>query len=168
MLGKHRMIAIMLTLGLSASMATAKMPSGLTLQDCWSIFPNASAFEKAMTSEPDVLCAKILQVEPPDQILGYVSHRTLQHEGRTIDVLVGVTNTGAVSAVRVKGLSVEEEFLAQFNGKTSRDSFELARAPEDLLFIPAKIKAMKENLALSESIAQGVKEIVMSLDKVTK
>ncbi|MGH7492045.1 MAG: hypothetical protein ACREOO_06580 [bacterium] len=162
------MISIMLMLGLTASMSIAKTPSRMTLQDCWSIFPAATAFEKATALGPDVMCAKVLQVEPPEQILGYVFHKSLQSEGGTIEVLVGVTNAGAISIVKAKGIGIEEEFLAQFRGKTSRDDFELARAPEDLLFVPVKIKAMKTNLALAESIAQGMKEILLSADRVTR
>lgn len=45
---------------------------------------------------------------------------------------------------------------------------DLARTPEDLLVVPAKIRAMQGNLALSESIAPGVKEIAISANKVIK
>ena len=168
------MISIMLILGLTASMSAAKTPPGLTQQDCWSIFPNATAFERTETLASGVLYAKALRGEPgetsetPDQFLGYVFLKSLQHEGGAIDVLVGTTHAGAIVRIRVKGIVIEEEFLAQFQGKTSRDTFEIARVPEDLLFVPVKIKALKTNPALSESIVHRVKEILLAADKVTK
>jgi hypothetical protein len=63
---------------------------------------------------------------------------------------------------------VDEKFLAQFRGKTLQDNFDLMRTPEDLLVVPAKIRAMQRNLALSASIAQGVKEIAASAGKILK
>ena len=93
----------------------------------------------------------------------------MTHEDRTISLLVGVAKSGVISTVKTKGADgVNEEFLAQFRGKTWQDSFEIARAQQDLLYIPAKIKALQENVALSERIAQGVKEVAWSAAKVIK
>jgi len=78
-------------------------------------------------------------------------------------------NTGVISKVSVRGMAgITDEFLAQYRGKTLRDNFDLVRTPEELLVVPAGIKAMQANLALSESIAQSVKEIIMSANKVVK
>lgn len=172
MIKQKRVISIMLIIGLSASLAAAKMPSELTSADCRSIFPGANSSEKIRTLASGVLWTEAWEQGawgPAEEFLGYVFLKTLQHEGKTISVLVGMTNTGVIAKVSVKGLDgVDEKFLAQFRGKTSQDSFDLMRTPEDLLVVPAKIKAMQGNLALSESIAEGVKAIVTSANQVTK
>lgn len=106
---------------------------------------------------------------PPEEFLGYVFLESFQHEGRTIGVLVGITNTCVISEVSVKGIDgIDEELLARFRGKNLESNFDLARTPEDLLFVPVKIKSMKEEPALSESIARGVKEIAMAAIKVVR
>jgi hypothetical protein len=137
-----------------------------------SFFPGANSSEKTRTLDSGVQYTEVWPHgpwEPAEEFLGYVFLKPLQHEGRTIGILVGMTNTGVITSVRVKGLDgVDEEFLAQFRGKTLQANFDLARTPEDLLFVPAKIKAMQGNLALSESIAHGVKEIATSAIKVVK
>jgi len=169
---QNRIISIMLIIGLSASLSVAKTPSELTSTDCRSIFPGANSSEKTRTLESGVLWTEAWEHGawgPAEEFLGYVFLKSLQHEGKTIGVLVGMTSTGIISKVSVKGLAgVDEEFLAQFRGKTSQNNFDLARTPEDLLFVPAKIRAMQGNPALSESIAQGVKEIATSAIKVVK
>ena len=168
----NRILSIMLILGLSASTSAAKTPPELTQTDCKSIFPGANSSEATRTLESGVRWTEAWEHGawgPPEEFLGYVFLKSMQHDGKTIDVLVGMTSTGVIRGVRVKGLDgIDEEFLAQFRGKTLQDNFDLARTPEDLLFVPAKIRAMQGNLALSASIAQGVKEIVMSADKVIK
>lgn len=167
MVKKNSMLLPSLILVLLVSAAAAKTPSALTLQDCWSVFPVANAFEAARAIEPGVLCAKVWQGDPNEQIPAYVFQRSLPYEGSAIEILVGMTMTGVISNVRVKDHpEVEEEFLSQFRAKTSLEQFEVARTAEDLLYVPAKIKAMKQNLALSESIVQGVKEIAVSANKM--
>ena len=172
MIKQNRIISIMLIIGSSVSLSIAKTPSDLTQADCRSIFSGANSSEKIRTLESGVLWTEAWEQGawgPAEEFLGYVFLKSLQHEGKTISVLVGMTKTGVLSKVRVKGLDgVDEKFLAQFRGKTTQDSFDLMRTPEDLLVVPAKIRAMQGNLALSESIAQGVKAIVASASKVVK
>jgi hypothetical protein len=172
MMNKNRTLSLMLMLGLSASMSVAQTPSGLTQQDCRSIFLAANSSEATRTLESGVMWTEAWEHGswgPAEEFLGYVFLKSLQHEDKMIDILVGMTSTGVISSVRVKGLSgVDEEFLAQFRGKTLKNNFDLARTPEDLLVVPARIRAMQGNLALSESIAQGVKEIAASANKVVK
>jgi len=166
----NRILSIMLILGLSASTSAAKTPPELTQTDCKSIFPGANSSEATRTLASGVQWTEAWEHGawgPPEEFLGYVFLKSMQHDGKTIDVLVGMTSTGVISKVRVKGLNgVDEGFLAQFRGKTLQDNFDLVRTPEDLLFIPVKIKAMQERLALSASIAQGVKEIAKAANKV--
>jgi hypothetical protein len=162
----------MLIVGLSASLSAAKTPSDLTQADCRSIFSGANSSEKIRTLASGVLWTEAWEQGawgPPEEFLGYVFLKSLPHEGKTIGVLVGMTSTGFISKVSVKGLNgIDEAFLAQFRGKTTQGNFDLMRTPEDLLVVPAKIKAMQGNLALSESIAQSVKEIAASASKVVK
>ena len=172
MIKQNRIISIVLIIGLSASLSAAKAPSDLTQADCRAIFPGANSSEKIRTLESGVLWTEAWEQGawgPAEEFLGYVFLKPLQHEGKTIGVLVGMTNTGVISKVSVKGLDgVDEAFLAQFRGKTTQGSFDLMRTPEDLLVVPAKIRAMQGNLALSASIAQGVKEIAAAANKVVK
>ncbi len=172
MMKKNCTLSLMLMLGLSASMSVAQTPSGLTQQDCRSIFPIANSSEATRTLESGVMWTEAWEHGswgPAEEFLGYVFLKSLQHEGKTIDVLVGMTSAGVISEVRVKGIAgIDQEFLAQYRGKTLKNNLDLARTPEDLLFVPAKIRAMQGNLTLSESIAQGVKEIATSANKVVK
>lgn len=169
---KNHFLSAMLLLGVSAAMAVAQTPSGLTQQDCKSIFPSANLSETARALDAGVQYTEAWEHGawgPAEEFLGYIFFKSLQHEGKTLDVLVGMTGTGVISSVRVKGLDgVDGEFLAQYRGKTAQSNFDLARTPEDLLVVPARIRAMQGNLALSESIAQGVKEIATSANKVVK
>lgn len=162
----------MLRFGFSASMAFAQAPSRLTQQDCKSIFPGTNSSEATRTLELGVLYTEVWEHgawEPAEEFHGCVFLKSVQHEGKTIDVLVGMTSTGVISDIRVKGLAgVDEEFLVQFRGKAVQNNFDLVRTAEDLLVVPTKIKAMQGNLALSESIAQGVKDITTSANKVVK
>ena len=169
---KNRMLSTTLILGVSASMSVAQAQSALTQQDYRTIFPGANASEATRALESGVLYTEAWELGawgPAEEFLGYIFFKSLQHEGKMIDVLVGMTSTGVISSVRVKGIDgVADEFLAQFCGKTSQDNFDLARTPEDLLVVPAKIRAMQGNLALSASIAQGVKESVAAANNVVK
>lgn len=167
---KNCILALLLMFGLPAAMLAAPISLGITAEDCASIFSSANSCEKTKELAPDIVYGEAWHNgswETTEEFFGYVFLKSLQHEGKTIQVLVGMTKTGAISKVRVKGVSgVDEEFLDQFRGKTSQSNFGLARTPEDLLFIPAKIKAMQGNLSLSERIVEGVKEIATSANKV--
>ena len=172
MIKMNRILSTMLILGVTATISAAQTPAGLTRQDCKSLFPGANSSEAARTLASGVRYAEAWEHGawgPPEEFLGYIFIKSMQHEGKTIDVLVGMTSAGVISKVSVKGIAgVAEEFLAQFHGKTLQNSFDLARTPEDLLVVPAKIRAQQGNLALSESITQGVKEIATSANKVLK
>lgn len=172
MTSKHRFLSILLVFGLSAATAVAQSPSILTQPDCRLIFPSANSCESTRVTKSGVLWTEVWEHGswgPSEEFFGYVFMKSVQHDGTTIDVLVGMTSTGVITNVKVKGLAgVNDEFLAQYRGKTSQDNFDLARTPEDLLVVPAKIRAMQGNLALSESIVQGVKEIAISANKVVK
>lgn len=162
----------MLLLGVSASRAASPMPSGLTQQDCRAIFPGANSTETIRVLESGVQYTEAWEHGswgPPEEFLGYVFLKSLQYEGKTLEVLVGMKNTGVISEVSVRGMAgITDEFLAQYRDRTLRDNLDLVRTPEELLVVPARIKAMQGNLALSESIAQGVKEILRAAHRVQK
>jgi hypothetical protein len=82
---------------------------------------------------------------------------------------VGINEHGKISRVTIKGLeAVNGEFLAQFEGRTFGHSFDIARTPEELSFVPAKLKAIAGNIPLSEHIAEGVKAVMQSAQKLFK
>lgn len=98
-----------------------------------------------------------------DKLLGYVLVKTLNYHRTEMRVLVGVSLSGEISKVMVNGTeSIDQEFLAQFEGKNKRSSFEIARTPEDLLFVPAKIKAISGKAEICEEIAKTVSALVKS------
>lgn len=170
MTNSNRILAMVLILGLTTSMSVAKTPAELTRADCRSMFPSANSSEAVRILESGVQWTEAWEHGawgPAEEFLGYVFLKSLQHENKTIEVVAGVTSRGVISSISVKGIDgVAAEFLAQFHGKTIQDNFDLARTPEDLLYVPVKVKAMQGNLALSESIAQSVKEIALSAKQV--
>lgn len=167
---KNRVLVAVLMVGFSASMSIAQTPSRLTQQDCRLFFPSAKSSEYTRTLASGILYTEAWEQGswgPPEEFYGYVFLKSLQYKGKTINLLAGVTRKGEIIGVCVRGIDgVDENFLAQFKGKTLKDSFDLVQKPEDLLSVPIKIKPMQGNLALSENIAQGVKDIAQSADKV--
>lgn len=172
MIPKTNVVSAMLILGLSASMSVAGNPSGLTRQDCRQIFPGTNSSEAVRTLGSGVQWTEAWEQGswgPAEEFRGYIFFKSQQHEGKTISVLVGVTNTGTIASVKVKGLAgVDEEFLAQFRGKSVWQSFAVALTPEDLLSVPAKIRMMQGNLSLSESLVQAVNDIALAAVNVMK
>jgi len=98
-----------------------------------------------------------------DKLLGYVLIKTFDYHNTEMRVLVGVSLNGEISKVIVNGTeSIDQEFLAQFEGRSQRSSFEIAKSPEDLLFVPAKIKAISGKVGICEEIAKTVSALVKS------
>ncbi|MDL1875071.1 hypothetical protein FBQ85_07845 [Cytophagia bacterium CHB2] len=172
MIPKTNVVSAMLILGLSASMSVAGNPSGLTRQDCRQIFPGTNSSEAVRTLGSGVQWTEAWERGswgPAEEFRGYILLKSLQHEGKTITVLLGVTNTDVISSAKIKGNGgAEEEFLSQFHGKSVRQNFALARTPEDLLSVPAKIRMMQGNLSLSESLVQAVNDIALAAVNVMK
>ncbi len=169
---KTSLLSGVLILGLATSMAVAETPSRLTRQDCRQIFPSTNSYEAIRTLDSGVQWTEAWEQGswgPAEEFRGYIFFKPQQHEGKTISVLVGVTNTGIISCVKVKGLDgVEDEFLAQFRGKSVRQDFAVARTPEDLLSVPAKIRMMQGNLSLSESLVEAVNDIAVAAVNLVK
>lgn len=162
----------LLLLGLAASLSFAQTPAKLTQADCRSFFPRTNSSEPIRTLASGVQWTEVWEHGswgPAEEFLGYIFVKSQSYEGGKIDVLVGLTKTGVISNVQVKGMNdSNDEFLAQFRGKTLQSNFEVVQSAGDLLFLPAKIKAMQGNAALSASIAQGVKDIALAANTVIK
>ncbi len=159
---KILLLALALPLALSATIRYAQRPLVLTVEDCALIFPETNSCEKMRALETGELFGEawVNGMESADELLGYVFLKTVTHEGRTFDLLVGVNQSGLIKGVKVKGADdVPEEFFAQFHGKTAQYDFEVACTPDDIMYVPLKIKALRGNVPLSESIAQSVKAI---------
>ena len=156
------LLALMLPLALSAAIRYAQRPLVLAVEDCALVFPEANSCEKIRILETGELFGEAWSngVDRADEFLGYVFLKPVTHEGKSLDLLVGVNKAGVIQGVKVKGADeVAEEFLAQFQGKTGRYNFEVACTADDIMYVPLKIKAMRENIPLSETIAQAVKAI---------
>jgi len=165
------LLALTLPLALSAAIRYAQKPSMLAAEDCALIFPEANSCEKMRVLETGELFGEAWSngLESADEFLGYVFLKPVTHEGGTLDMLVGVNKSGVIAGVKVRGADdVAEEFLAQFHGKTEQHNFEVACTTDDLMYVPLKIKAMRGNIPLSESIAQGVKAIAILAPRVIK
>lgn len=159
---KFFLVALALPLALSAAIRYTQRPSILTAADCALIFPETNSCEETRVLETGELFGEawLNGAESADKFLGYVFFKSITHENETFDLLVGVNRAGVIQGVTVKGAEeVTEEFLAQFHGKTAQNDFAVACTSDDLMYVPLKIKAMRGNIALSQSIAQSVKEI---------
>jgi len=170
---KRKILLLVLTLplALSAAIRYAQKPLILTAEDCALVFPETNSCEKMRALETGELFGEAWSngVESADAFLGYVFLKSVTHEGRTLDLVVGVNKSGVIQGVKVRGADdVTEEFLAQFHGKTAQYNFEMACTADDLMYVPLKIKAMRGNIPFSESIAQGVKTIATLAPRVLK
>ena len=62
----------------------------------------------------------------------------------------------------------KEQFPRQFVGKSVKDSFELATTPDDLLYLPEKIKPMAGHVNLSQAIASQVESVLKQCAQLEK
>jgi hypothetical protein len=162
--------ALLLSL-LAATLASAQAPAKLTREDCALIFPQTDFCQILRDSEGAIYGEAWYKglVEDTDEFFGYAFVKPLAHEGKEMRLLVGINEHGKISRVTIKGLeAVNGEFLAQFEGRTFDYNYEIARTPEELLFVPAKLKAIVGNIPLSEHIAEGVKAVMRSAQKLFK
>jgi hypothetical protein len=101
--------------------------------------------------------------DDPRELLGYVFLKTLTLANKETELLIGVDTRGKIVKVNIKEpTAVSDEFLAQFVGRNSNASFEVAKTAEDLLYLPNKLKGIKDNPEMSESIAKTVQEVLLS------
>jgi len=127
----------------------------LRVQDCARVFPNVDGWKAVRMTDSTWLAQAWDNGYAPgeEKLLGYVLHRVMAFEGDTADLIVGVDPTGKIVKVVVdEPLAADEEFLLQFCGRSRQDSLILAQQPQDLLFVPARIKPMRGRVALSAAI----------------
>lgn len=141
----------------------------LTEKECASVFPWADDCAQFKDSNGRLYFEAWYRGygDDPDQFLGYIFLRTFPYKKNSIKILAGISSSGKISnIVPLETSVINREFLSQFIGKSLRDSFEIAKTPDDLLFVPSKIKPMRENIPLSEKIANVVKEIIISAESI--
>lgn len=167
---QNRVSFLMAVFSLTMLFAVAGRSADLTTTDCRLVFSSANSCEKIRITSSGVQWTEAWPNgawEPAEEFLGYVFLKTVQHEGNTLKVLVGVTKNGAIASVHVKGSNgIAEEFLAQFRGKKLTSNFDLAQTSEDLLSVPTPLQAMHGKRALSASLASSVKEIMQAAAQV--
>lgn len=148
---------------LAASVTQAQQT--LSKQQCALVFPSADACTNVRVSGDQLAGEAWDRGYAPgeEKFLGHVIRRTLTIDGKAFDLLVGITAAGAITRVVIENApDLAPEFLAQFNGKKAGDEFALARQPDDLLCVPVMIKAMKDKVELSETIARTVHEMLLT------
>ena len=159
-----------LIFGLSASMTFGQTHHRVTERDCNMFFPRSHSNEMTRSLDTGVSFAEVWEQGswgPAEEFYGFVFVKTVQYQGKNIDLLAGVSKTGKILGVRAKGNeSVNEAFLAQFKGLTYESNFDLVQTQNDLLSVPSKIKSMQGKVDLSQSIAQGIKEIAQAANTV--
>ena len=64
--------------------------------------------------------------------------------------------------------AIDGEFLAQFAGRNARSNWETARTLEDLLYVPAKITALRGNHELTESLGKEIKCVLQAASAIHK
>jgi hypothetical protein len=156
------LLPAILWLVLAAASAQAQARQKLTEQECYQIFPRADACRAAQMPDGKIYWEAwhTGYDDDADELLGYVFLRPMTHEGSEMKLLVGVTTQGTIAKVRIRGTkAIDDEFLAQFEGKSLRSEFQIAKTLEDLLVVPAKIKAQAGKPELSESIVSEIKAI---------
>jgi len=98
---------------------------------------------------------------------GNVFLETIETGTTPIELLVSVAEgkiyqllLKEVPFIRGKPL-VSNEFLFQFIGRSQENSWEIARSSEDLLHVPAKVRAMEELPAVSQAIADQIRKVLI-------
>jgi hypothetical protein len=164
---KKLLVALILGYVATASLAVAQPSDQEQLQ----IFPKADYCRQTVALNGDSFCEawRTGYDEDPDELIGYVLLKTLSHHGAEMRVLVGIGLNGVISKVLVKGPeAIDQEFLAQFEGKNARSNFEIVKTIDDLLFVPSKLKAITGKMEICEDIAKTVAELIKSASNSPK
>lgn len=161
---KSKVAAAILAFALIASSAQAQKPQKISGAQCQKIFLSSDDYQNRRTPEGAPYCEVYWdRDDDPRELLGYVFLKTLKISDQETELLIGVDTHGKIVKVNVKEPTpASDEFLAQFVGRSLNASFEVAKTAEDLLYLPSKLKGIKDNLAMSESIAKTVHEAVLS------
>ena len=159
---KTTMFVAALWLALAASSAQAQARQTLSDQECLQIFPRADACQAGNRLNGKMYWEawNTGYNDDADKLLGYIFLAPFTGEGSELELVVGVTTQGTISKVKLRGVAgVSEEFFAQFEGKSLRFEFEIAKTLEDLLFVPAKIKAQAGKHQLCEIIVMELRAL---------
>ncbi len=161
---KHKMVLMLLALVLAASSVQAQKQQKISDAQCRKIFLASDDYQNRRTPEGTPYCEVYWdRDDDPRELLGYVFLKTMSLQEKEVELLIGVDLKGKIVKVNVKEPAVvSDEFLAQFVGRSLSASFEVAKAAEDLLYLPSKLKGNKDNLEISESIAQTVHSVLLS------
>jgi hypothetical protein len=153
----------MLFVALSAPYAHAQAQQKLTAKDCAQVFPWANSCIENQMHQNRLIAQAWYQGHEygEEEFLGYVFLATLPVGEDQVHLLVGINPDSTISKLRIRGAdAIDIEFLRQFEGRRAGAELEIACTLEDLLFVPAKIRAMKGRQEISESIVREVKTIL--------
>lgn len=161
---KHKMALTMLAFALAISSVQAQKQKNVSESQCRKIFLSADDYQNRRMPDGMPYCEVYSdRDDDPRVLLGYVFLKTLALPEKETGLLIGVDANGRIVKVETtEPTAVAEEFLAQFVGRSMNASFEVAKTAEDLLYLPSKIKAIKDSLEMSESIAKTVHEMLLS------
>src|SRR5262245_26693890 len=118
-----------LGLALAVSAVQAQKPQKISEAQCRQIFLSADDYQNRRTPDGTPYCAVYWdRDDDPRMLLGYVFLRTLVLADGATGLLIGVDVNGRIVKVKTtEPRGVLEEFLAQFEGKSSNSSFEVVR-----------------------------------------
>ena len=164
------LITVVLVVALPVTIADAQTRQELTQQDCSLIFPWSQNCQTARGIDGGLYCKAWFDKrgfgDDVDEFLGYVFEKPLLIQGKRVKLLVGVTESGRVSQVKLEGAdTIDQEFLSQFEGKRTGDNFDIAKSLDDILYVSSKVKATRGDIETSRLIANAVKEALSSTKK---
>ncbi|MCL4511161.1 MAG: hypothetical protein M1470_08845 [Bacteroidetes bacterium] len=164
-------VAAILAVVSSVTTTSAETHMKLTQKDCSSIFSWTQYCQTSRTTDGELYCKAWFDRrgfgDDVDEFLGYVFAKPLLIQGKQTRLLVGVTESGRISRVKLEGNDlINQEFLSQFEGKRLRDSFEIAKSLDDILYEPSRVKAIRGDIETSQLIANAVKEALSSAKKL--
>ncbi len=152
--------------------ANAETNLKLTQQECSSIFSWTQYCQTSRTADGGLYCKAWFDKrgfgDDVDEFLGYVFAKPLLIQGKQTRLLVGVTESGRISRVKLEGNDlINQEFLSQFEEKRLGDDFEIAKSLDDILYVPSGLKGIRGDLETSRLIAGAVKEVLVSAAKIS-
>ncbi len=165
------LITVILAVVSSVTIANAETNLKLTQQECSSIFSWTQYCETPKAVDGGLYCKAWFDKrgfgDDVDEFLGYVFAKPLLIQGKQTRLLVGVNESGRISRVKLEGNDlINQDFLSQFEGKRLRDSFEIAKSLDDILYEPSRVKAIRGDIETSQLIANAVKEALSSAKKL--
>jgi len=168
---RMRRLSTLIAFGLllMAGSAIGQSPTNLTFKETRQLFQWADMFKPLKDIDQTTKSAEVWDTDDADELLGWAVLKTLPFEGSEFSLLIGVKKEGAISKVIVGGLDdIPGDFLAQFEGRKLSDSFEIAKTSEDVVYLPRKVRPIRDRVQISEEIAKGVEETLSLLSTSLK